>query len=105
MEKFEEFTEEHGCGDHILGHVLHEYGVQFGETTDDDRFRYGFNPESHWSTWYEPANWCKPVYSWHHTHGKDVARFYDLEQSWDFEKVSTIEPHRTQLQDHTANLH
>ncbi|KAJ5684395.1 uncharacterized protein N7477_000740 [Penicillium maclennaniae] len=86
VERFEEFTEAHGCGDHILGHVLKEYGVQFGETTGDSRFRYGFNPESHWSTWYEQANWCKPVYSWHHTHSKDVARFYNLEQDWDFEK-------------------
>ncbi|KAJ5698888.1 hypothetical protein N7462_000893 [Penicillium macrosclerotiorum] len=86
VEKFAAFTEEHGCGDHILGHVLREYGVQFGETTDDSRFRYGFNPDAHWSTWYEPANWCKPVYSWHHTHGRDVARFYNLEQSWNFEK-------------------
>ncbi|KAJ5174907.1 uncharacterized protein N7482_000784 [Penicillium canariense] len=86
VEKYQEFTKEHGCGDHILGHVLHEYGVQFGETADDSRLRFGFNPESHWSTWYQPANWCKPVYSWHHTHGKDVARFYNLEQSWDFEK-------------------
>jgi hypothetical protein len=104
VEKFEKFTEEHGCGDHILGHVLHEYGVQFGETTDDNRFRYGFNPESHWSTWYEPANWCKPVYSWHHTHSKDVARFYNLEQSWDFEKVSIIGLYFNYSQDHKANF-
>jgi hypothetical protein len=87
VDKFQAFTEEHGCGDHILGHVLKEYGVQFGETYDEARFRYGFNPESHWSTWFEQANWCSPVYSWHHTHGKDVARFYNLEQSWDFEQV------------------
>ncbi|KAL4894854.1 hypothetical protein BDV59DRAFT_175088 [Aspergillus ambiguus] len=86
VEKFESFTEEHSFGDHILGHVLHEYGIEFGERHGDNRFSYGFNPEAHWSTWYEPANWCKPVYSWHHTHGRDVARFYNLEQSWDFEK-------------------
>ncbi|KAJ6191223.1 hypothetical protein N7519_001244 [Penicillium mononematosum] len=86
VQKFEKFTEEHGCGDHVLGHALHEYGVEFGETTDDDRFRYGFNSEAHWSAWYERNNWCKPVYSWHHTHGKDVARYYEIEQSWDFEK-------------------
>ncbi|KAJ5232218.1 hypothetical protein N7468_005174 [Penicillium chermesinum] len=85
VQKFEAFTEAHGCGDHILGHALKEYGVQFGETTDDSRFRYGFNPESHWSTWFEQDNWCQPVYSWHHTHGRDVARFYSLEQSWDFD--------------------
>ncbi|KUL87840.1 hypothetical protein ZTR_03170 [Talaromyces verruculosus] len=84
VQKFEAFSEDHGCGDHILGHVLHEYGVEFGETRDNDRFRYGFNAEAHWSTWYERVSWCKPVYSWHHTHGKDVARFYNIEQSWDF---------------------
>ncbi|KAJ5888204.1 hypothetical protein N7495_008245 [Penicillium taxi] len=82
IEKFEAFTEAHGCGDHILGHVLHEYGIQFGETVDESRFKYGFNPEAHWSTWFEPANWCKPVYSWHHTHGQDVARFYKWWDNW-----------------------
>lgn len=86
VERFESFTREHGCGDHILGHVLREYGVEFGETHGDSRFTYGFNPEPHWSTWYEPANWCKPVYSWHHTHSKDVARLYDLERSWDTQR-------------------
>ncbi|GES58186.1 hypothetical protein ATEIFO6365_0004033700 [Aspergillus terreus] len=90
LEKFESYTVQHSFGDHILGHVLHEYGVEFGETHGDSRFTYGFNPEAHWSTWYEPANWCKPVYSWHHTHGRDVARFYNLEQSWDFEKRGPI---------------
>lgn len=87
VQKYEAFTEEHGCGDHILGHALKDYGVHFGETHGDYRFRYGFNPESHWSTWYEQASWCEPVYSWHHTHGRDVARFYSLEQSWDFDEV------------------
>ena len=90
VQKFEAFTEAHGCGDHILGHALKEYGVQFGETRGENRFKYGFNPESHWSTWYEQANWCEPVYSWHHTHGRDVARFYSLEKSWDFDEVSCL---------------
>jgi hypothetical protein len=93
VQKFEKFAEEYGCGDYVVGHVLYEYGVEFGETADDDRFRYGFNSEAHWSVWYERNNWCKLVYSWHHTHGKDVARYYEIEQSWDFEKVSTIGSH------------
>ncbi|PWY80583.1 hypothetical protein BO70DRAFT_315745, partial [Aspergillus heteromorphus CBS 117.55] len=85
--KYEGFTAEHGCGDHILGHVLKDYGVGFGEDpTAENRFAYGFNPEAHWSTWFESENWCKPVYSWHHTHGRDVARLFGLESGWDFSK-------------------
>ncbi|KAI9929720.1 hypothetical protein MW887_001196 [Aspergillus wentii] len=86
IDKFEQFTDVHGCGDHVLGHVLNEYGVSFGETHGDSRFTFGFNAEPHWSSWFTKANWCKPVYSWHHTHSKDVARFYNLESSWDFQK-------------------
>ncbi|KAF9886753.1 hypothetical protein FE257_011130 [Aspergillus nanangensis] len=90
VEKFTAYTEEHGCGDHILGHVLHEYGVEFGETHGDNRWTYGFNADSHWGTWYDQNLWCEPVYSWHHTHGKDVARFYKLEQAWDLEKKGPL---------------
>ncbi|RAL12440.1 uncharacterized protein BO97DRAFT_451684 [Aspergillus homomorphus CBS 101889] len=82
-QKYGDFTAQHGCGDHILGHVLKESGVGFGEHPDaESRFSYGFNPEAHWTSWYEQENWCKPVFSWHHTHNRDVARLYDLETRW-----------------------
>ncbi|PYH45953.1 uncharacterized protein BP01DRAFT_391311 [Aspergillus saccharolyticus JOP 1030-1] len=83
-QKYAEFTAQHGCGDHILGHVLKESGVAFGEhpEAEESRFSYGFNPEAHWTSWYEPENWCKPVFSWHHTHNRDVARLYELETRW-----------------------
>ncbi|RAK77761.1 uncharacterized protein BO72DRAFT_447555 [Aspergillus fijiensis CBS 313.89] len=83
-EKYAAFTAQHGCGDHILGHVLKESGVGFGEhpEAEESRFSYGFNPEAHWTSWYEQENWCKPVFSWHHTHNRDVARLYELEMRW-----------------------
>jgi hypothetical protein len=86
VDKFEEFTEEHGCGDHVLGHVLKAYGVNFGES-EKEQFTFGFNAEPHWATPFSRSSWCKPIYSWHHTHVKDVARFYQLERSWDIRKV------------------
>ncbi|KUL85732.1 hypothetical protein ZTR_08496 [Talaromyces verruculosus] len=84
--KYENFTEVHGCGDHVLGHVLKDYGVTFGETHEAEQFTFGFNPESYWNLWYGPANWCKPIFSMHHMHLKDISRSYNMEKTWDFGK-------------------
>jgi Fringe-like len=87
IERFENFTESHGCGDHVLGHVLKEYGVTFGETHDAEQFTFGFNPDAHWNIWFGQANWCKPLFSMHHMHAKDISRSYNLEKAWDFSQV------------------
>lgn len=87
IEKYENFTEAHGCGDHVLGHVLKDYGVTFGETHEAEQFTFGFNPESYWNMWYGQANWCKPIFSMHHMHLKDISRSYNMEKAWDFAKV------------------
>lgn len=87
IEKYENFTEAHGCGDHILGHVLKDYGVTFGETHEAEQFTFGFNPESYWNMWYGQANWCKPIFSMHHMHLKDISRSYNMEKAWNFAKV------------------
>lgn len=87
IEKYENFTEAHGCGDHVLGHVLKDYGVPFGETHEAEQFTFGFNPESYWNMWYGQANWCKPIFSMHHMHSKDISRSYNMEKAWNFTKV------------------
>lgn len=87
IEKYENFTEAHGCGDHVLGHVLKDYGVPFGETHEAEQFTFGFNPESYWNMWYGQANWCKPIFSMHHMHLKDISRSYNMEKAWNFTKV------------------
>ncbi|KAE8408865.1 hypothetical protein BDV37DRAFT_237471 [Aspergillus pseudonomiae] len=84
--KYADFTEAHGCGDHVLGHVMQDYGINFGQIHGKSEYSWGFNPEPHWGGWFRRASWCYPLYSWHHTHSKDVARLYNFEQSWDFEK-------------------
>ncbi|KAE8356189.1 hypothetical protein BDV28DRAFT_127553 [Aspergillus coremiiformis] len=82
--KYADFTEAHGCGDHVLGHVLKDYGVKFGQSHGEYEYSWGFNPDPHWGAPFRRVSWCQPIYSWHHMHSKDVARFYNLEQSWDF---------------------
>ncbi|KAF7593741.1 hypothetical protein BBP40_010916 [Aspergillus hancockii] len=84
--KYAAFTEAHGCGDHVLGHVMQDYGINFGQVHGKSEYSWGFNPEPHWGGWFRRASWCFPVYSWHHMHSKDVARLYNLELSWDNEK-------------------
>lgn len=81
---FEKYTADHCCGDQVLGRALNEYGVRFGENGGDEKFTWGFNPVVHWNFGFSRWNWCSPLLSWHKVHSRDVARYYDLEKSWDF---------------------
>ncbi|KAI3395312.1 hypothetical protein diail_1468 [Diaporthe ilicicola] len=83
-EEYERYTADHCCGDQVLGHALNRYGVRLGENGGDEVFRYGFNPLVHWTFAFERWSWCLPLYSWHKVHARDVARYYELERSWDF---------------------
>lgn len=83
-DEYERYTADHCCGDQVLGHALNRYGVRLGENGGDEVFRYGFNPLVHWTFAFEKWSWCLPLYSWHKVHARDVARYYELEKSWDF---------------------
>ncbi|KAJ4307610.1 hypothetical protein N0V84_012609 [Fusarium piperis] len=85
VEDFDEYTHQHGCGDHILGRALNEYGVRFGENGGDEKFSWGFNGIVHWRFAFKRANWCSPLLSWHKVHSRDVARYYELEKTWDYQ--------------------
>lgn len=82
--KYYQYTKDHCCGDQVLALALRDHDVKFGENGGDGKFTWGFNPLVHWNFAFEQSNWCKPVLSWHKVHSRDVARYYDLEKSWDF---------------------
>jgi hypothetical protein len=82
--KYYNYTADHCCGDQVLGQVLNDYGVRFGENGGEELFTWGFNPLVHWNFVFSKHNWCAPLMSWHKTHNRDVARYYELERKWDF---------------------
>lgn len=84
VEDYQKYTEEHCCGDQVLGLALKDHGVRFGENGGDEGFTWGFNPLVHWSFAFSRSNWCHPLLSWHKVHSRDVARYHELENSWDF---------------------
>ncbi|KAF5590559.1 glycosyltransferase family 31 [Fusarium subglutinans] len=86
FEDFAEYTRQHGCGDHILGRALNEYGIRFGENGGDEKFTWGFNAVVHWKFGFSSENWCTPLLSWHKAHSRDIARYYQLEKNWDFKR-------------------
>ncbi|TLD15740.1 uncharacterized protein PgNI_00133 [Pyricularia grisea] len=90
--KYASFVEESSFGDYALGKVLNDYGVYLGDEVTNDRKEggaWGFNGLPHWKNEFSEENWCKPVLSWHHVHSRDIAMYYELEKSWDFEKTLT----------------
>lgn len=84
--KYQGFVDEACCGDYALGKVLNDYDVWFGDGKDDraDGGSWGFNGLPHWKIEFSQENWCKPVLTWHHAHNRDIARYFELEKSWDF---------------------
>ncbi|KAH8751288.1 hypothetical protein F5883DRAFT_608510 [Diaporthe sp. PMI_573] len=86
--KYQGFVDDACCGDYALGKVLNDYDVWFGDGKDDrtDGGSWGFNGLPHWKIEFSQENWCKPVLTWHHAHNRDIARYYELEKSWDFSK-------------------
>lgn len=85
--KYQSFVDEACCGDYALGKVLNDYGVRFGEDHGETVQFWGFNGLPHWKMEFSRDNWCVPVLTWHHAHSRDIARYYELERSWDFQLV------------------
>ncbi|KAK8035819.1 hypothetical protein PG991_001892 [Apiospora marii] len=88
--KYQSFVEASSFGDYALGKVLNDYGVHLGDPETNDRAEggaWGFNGLPHWRHEFTRENWCKPVLSWHHAHSRDIAMYYELEKSWNFEEA------------------
>lgn len=96
VEDWHHYTSEHCCGDQVLAAALQKHGVHFGENGGDGKFTWGFNPLVHWTFAFSTYNWCTPLLSFHKVHSRDVARYYELERSWDFAKVGR-EADRTRM--------
>lgn len=82
--RYQGFVDEACCGDYALGKVLNDFGVRLGENNGDGRGSGGFNRLAHWEAGFSKENWCRPVLTWHRAHNRDIARYYELERSWDF---------------------
>ena len=89
-EDFNQYTADHCCGDQVLGLALNKYGVRFGEENGNEKFTWGFNPVVHWNFGFSRWNWCEPLLSWHKVHNRDVARYFELEKSWNFTVCTTF---------------
>ncbi|KAK8104481.1 uncharacterized protein PG998_011514 [Apiospora kogelbergensis] len=91
--KYHQFVEDSSFGDYALGKVLNDFGVHLGDPVTNDRTEggaWGFNGLPHWKIEFSAENWCKPVLSWHHAHSRDIAMYYELEKSWNFEYLLTL---------------
>lgn len=86
--KYQAMVDAACCGDYALGRVLNDYGVRFGEHGGDEAWSWGWNGLPHWKIEFSRDNWCQPVLTWHHAHSRDIARYHELERSWDFSSVS-----------------
>ncbi|KAI9648409.1 hypothetical protein NHQ30_003043 [Ciborinia camelliae] len=78
LQEYANFTSGSCCGDLILGKVLHDHGVVV------NRGEYGpasFRPEPPWKTAFEEFSWCRPVFSFHHLHQRDLVQLTILERS------------------------
>ncbi|KAB8304484.1 hypothetical protein EYC80_003875 [Monilinia laxa] len=76
LKEYANFTADACCGDMILGKVLRDHNVLVNQG------EYGpvsFRPEPPWKTTFEEFNWCKPIFTFHHLHQRDLVQLTMLE--------------------------
>ncbi|QSZ29555.1 hypothetical protein DSL72_004070 [Monilinia vaccinii-corymbosi] len=76
LQEYANFTAKACCGDMILGKVLRDHNVLVNQG------QYGpisFRPEPPWKTMFEEFNWCKPIFTFHHLHQRDLVQLTMLE--------------------------
>ncbi|ESZ90289.1 glycosyltransferase family 31 protein [Sclerotinia borealis F-4128] len=77
LQEYANFTANACCGDMVLGKVLHDHNVLV------NRGEYGpvsFRPEPPWRTGFEEFSWCKPIFTLHHLHQRDLVQLAMLER-------------------------
>lgn len=80
LQEYANFTADACCGDMVLGKVLRDHNVLV------NRGQYGpvsFRPEPPWKTAFEEFSWCKPIFTLHHLHQKDLVQLAMLERKHD----------------------
>lgn len=77
LQEYANFTANACCGDMVLGKVLRDHDVfvnrgEFGPIS--------FRPEPPWKTAFEEFSWCKPIFTLHHLHQRDLVQLTMLER-------------------------
>lgn len=70
-------TSKSCCGDIMLGKVLRDYGVKVNRGTWGP---VGFRPEPPWKTGFDANIWCKPVFTFHHLHQRDLVMLSEFQR-------------------------
>ncbi|TGO90602.1 hypothetical protein BPOR_0058g00210 [Botrytis porri] len=77
LQEYAKFTASECCGDMVLGKVLRDHNVLV------NRGEYGtgsFRPEPPWKTEFNEFSWCKPIFTFHHLHQRDLMQLALLER-------------------------
>lgn len=88
-DKWDDYSLEQGCGDHILSHVLATKGVHRARNEKDEMplQAYGLR-DLNVAKW----NWCSPLFTLHHVHQSDVSALYEWEQKFRARKGRGVAP-------------
>jgi hypothetical protein len=79
VDKFEDYTKEQCCGDHILSHAMHSMGVtRYVQMEDGGSFQLQSLPiyRIPFGSW----NWCSPLMNIHKVHQMDISQLYVFEK-------------------------
>lgn len=72
---WEDYAQEHGCGDHILSHVMNEMGVPRHKALDSTGWA-GLQSLPLWRMGFGAWNWCSPIMNIHKVHQADISHLH-----------------------------
>lgn len=89
LEKYGNETSAACCGDMVLGKILRDYQIPLNE---GEFGTMSFRPEPPWKTGFDEVIWCKPIFTFHHIHGKERVIFDEMERRYEDSGVCIAQP-------------
>ncbi|KAF7863898.1 hypothetical protein EAF04_006863 [Stromatinia cepivora] len=78
LQEYANFTSNSCCGDMVLGKVLRDHNVIIDRGEHYDPVSFGTEPP--WKTGFEEFSLCKPIFTFHHLHQRDLIQLAMLER-------------------------
>ncbi|KAJ8066293.1 hypothetical protein OCU04_005373 [Sclerotinia nivalis] len=90
LQEYANFTSNSCCGDMILGKVLRDHNVIIDRGEHYDPVSFGTEPP--WKTWFQDFSWCKPIFTFHHLHQRDLIQLAMLERKHNQSNLGSQRP-------------
>ncbi|KAK9460382.1 uncharacterized protein V1516DRAFT_676476 [Lipomyces oligophaga] len=87
VSKYDDYTRQDCCGDHVLGHAFHDVDVTIKAGYDYPHIAFRLQNEEPVFVKYNSDNWCYEIASFHNVKPAEFQKFFDFERAYQKESI------------------